>query len=71
MKEEEIDWRSPISGLPVPAADRFPSQDRVKCTANDQIETYDLLSQDRKFVHALKSIESDFKKGYQMIVDRK
>ena len=68
MKEEHIDWRDI---LPMHPENRFPSQEKILCTANDKIETYDLLSEDRKFMQTLNAVQTDFIQGYQKLMQVK
>lgn len=68
MKDEHIDWRDSI---PMHPEDRFPSQEKILCSANDKIETYDLLSEDRKFMQALNAVQTDFTQGYQKLLQVK
>jgi hypothetical protein len=67
MKEEHTDWRHIRPPLPVPPELRFPTEGKIRCTADDGMQTYELLSRDQKFMHAIRDIESDFYKGYQKL----
>jgi hypothetical protein len=68
MKDEIVDWRYLTNQT---AENRFPSQDNIICTANDRIETFFLLSKDKKFMNALQEIERDFHEGYHKLVELK
>jgi hypothetical protein len=58
MKEEHTDWRHIRPPLPVPPELRFPTEGKIRCTADDGMQTYELLSRDQKFMHAIRDIES-------------
>jgi hypothetical protein len=71
MKEDHTDWRGSVTELPVPPGDPVLALRKIRCTANDRMQTYELLSEDKKFMHALKDVESDFREGYQKLLEIK
>jgi hypothetical protein len=58
MTKDLIDWRT------------F-REDKFQCTANDRIETFILLSGDKKFMKALEEIERPFREGYGKLIELK
>jgi hypothetical protein len=74
MKEEHIDWRfskillTALRKSEVYTNKFFISVGKIQCVANDQIETYNLLSQDQRFLRALKEAGRDFNEGYQKLL---
>jgi hypothetical protein len=64
LKDEFIDWRESM----LPSLDtRFPTQGKIKCEANDREETRYLLSNDRKFMRAVRELNTDFIQGYDKL----
>jgi hypothetical protein len=66
LTEDTVDWRHYPN---VDPATHFPSMEKIRCTANDRIETFDLLAHDKKFMKALGGIEKRFSEGYSKIIE--
>jgi hypothetical protein len=63
MKDNFIDWRQ-WTGRPLGSR-------TLHCIANDRMDTFLLLSQDRKFVRAAEEIKEQFSEGFSKLVDFK
>lgn len=68
MTEDVIDWR--YFGQQV-SARYSQSKGSIRCTANDRVETFTLLSGDKKFMKALEEIEEQFSEGYNKLIELK
>jgi hypothetical protein len=68
MKEGLIKWDDLNEQRP---HHYFPSRGKIKCTANDRLETFSLLSEDKKFMNALEEIEEEFSEGYDKLIELK
>jgi hypothetical protein len=55
MKEDLIEWKK----------HKYPRNEDIK---DDKLNTIHLLSKDKKFIHAMKEAELDFKKGYDRLL---
>jgi hypothetical protein len=72
MTNDVIDWWWIASLHKDPETrKRFPSVEKIRCMANDRMETYTLLANDKKFIKALDIVEKRFSTGYKTIIELK
>jgi hypothetical protein len=67
--KDAIDWRDLLKHPS--ESRRFPSKEKIRCTADDRIETFSLLSGDKKFIKALEEVKGDFSEGYNKLIELK
>jgi hypothetical protein len=68
LTEDLIDWRNFAE---LSTAKSFSSTGKLRCIANDRVDTLTLLSGDKKFMKALEEIEGQFSKGYDKLIELK
>ena len=66
MKDDFVDWRNLERLTERPFGSR-----KIHCIANDRIDTFALLSGDKKFMKALEEIEDEFSEGFNKLVEFK
>jgi hypothetical protein len=72
MTNDVIDWWwIPSQHVNAESRRRFSSMEKIRCMANDKMETYALLANDKKFMKALGIVEKRFSAGYNTIIDLK